>query len=231
MQHPQQMLMSNFQQRPVSISPVNQTSQIANFANQQVIQNAKPPQYQEVQEQSSSQAPPQRYFNVGRSPKIDEYRLQQIKNDLKSPITAPTNITVKTEPPSSFQSPPTMSNIYIKNEPKHQSQQNAAFGNQQFRVAPGAGPLPGLSVQHQRPSVLQHQHVQPMRVQQHVFRAYNPQNGTFTIQPQMTLAPRPTQRPAKFLLNQTRQHRRKKLDLQPPRRQSGIEVVGRSPVR
>ncbi|CAG5105488.1 Oidioi.mRNA.OKI2018_I69.chr1.g2170.t3.cds [Oikopleura dioica] len=277
-QKPQQTMMSNFQQRPVASSPVNQNSQIASFANQQVLQQPKPPQYQDVQRPSSStQAPPQRYFNVGRSPKIDEYRLQQIKNDLKSPINAPKNIVVKAEPPPTYQERPQQqaprhqTNVYVKGEPRDESYhkkvikeaiktqselnkrqskspvrsqqpgpQAAVFGNQQYRIAPGAGPLPGLSTQQHRPNILQQPRGQPMRAQQqHVFSAYNPENGTFTIQPQMTLAPRPaqivpanqSQRVPPQSDSSTSARKPWDLDLQPPRRQSGIEVVGRSPVR
>ena len=217
---------------------------------------------------------PRQYFNVQRSPKIDEAKIQEIKKELQSP---PQMVTSHAPQPSSAQpvhhpvqgqmrtndrpsfvhqtrpsiirrtDSPTLHQkpIPIKQEytpaPKGPgpSSSGPAFGSSQLRVAPGAGPLPGLKTEPvPRIGTLREEQQRRLQMQQQnqqnhhrpvYYQSYRPggqQQGLQVVQPRNTPIPRNDSFADHRLTIGSANRKPWDLDLQ-PRRQNGIEVVSR----
>ena len=120
------------------------------------------------------------------------------------------------------------------------------FGTSQFRVAPGAGPLPGLShLKEELPKLGTMKQERERNFQQGHQRIFyqnpqqNPRQQMYIVSPTMTAPPRSQPQfhrtgPQYHAINVPPQSNQSisarkpwDLDLQPPKRQSGIEIVGR----
>ena len=219
---------------------------------------------------------PRQYFNVQRSPKIDEAKIQEIKKELQSPpqmtshapqpsshpVHQPVHnqgqmrttnarpsfvhqtrpsIIRRTDSPTLHQSKP----IPIKQEytpaPKGPgpSSGGPAFGSSQLRVAPGAGPLPGLKTEPvPRIGTLREEQQRRLQMQQQnqqnhhrpvYYQSYRPggqPQGLQVVQPRNTPIPRNDSFADHRLTIGSANRKPWDLDLQ-PRRQNGIEVVSR----
>ena len=220
-----------------------------------------------------NQGQPRQYFNVQRSPKIDEAKIQEIKKELQSPpqMTKQTpqpsvqhhhqvqqqvqpmrtnarpsfvhqtrpSIIRRTDSPTLHQPKPMSIKQEFTPAPKAHGSGGPAFGSSQLRVAPGAGPLPGLKTepvprigtlreeQQRRLQMQQNQqnHHRPVYYQN--FRpGQGPQQGLQVVQPRNTPIPRNDSFADHRLTIGSANRKPWDLDLQ-PRRQSGIEVVSR----
>ena len=256
--------------------------QVQSQRNFQVQSNVRSNQSQGHQLGSNHQSgvnqgqQPRQYFNVQRSPKIDEAKIQEIKKELQSPpqmtshapqpsshpVHQPVHnqgqmrttnarpsfvhqtrpsIIRRTDSPTLHQPKP----IPIKQEytpaPKGPgpSSGGPAFGSSQLRVAPGAGPLPGLKTEPvPRIGTLREEQQRRLQMQQQnqqnhhrpvYYQSYRPggqPQGLQVVQPRNTPIPRNDSFADHRLTIGSANRKPWDLDLQ-PRRQNGIEVVSR----